>query len=274
MNWIDQTRLDAEIAALSAKHERLWGLVLNLKLHDRLRREAVRQDSDRLRRDAERVLAHFDLCYARFFGEEKAGFNPDQPRVPVGNPDGGQWTGTGGQAAVRTRIAASDGPRPGSPLRSAAQLAKRLIEAYRSDHGLTDLFGRREGTVTVTTIHGKNIFGSNSTSPTYSSQDRLAATRMRDILVQKYPDVMSTDNIGRMPNDALFHAETTVLLRAAKENGGTLAGRELEIRADRMLCRSCDAVLPYVGRELGNPMVTFVGPDEVRKTMRDGVWID
>jgi hypothetical protein len=26
----------------------------------------------------------------------KAGFNPNQPRVPSGNPDGGQWTGGGG----------------------------------------------------------------------------------------------------------------------------------------------------------------------------------
>jgi hypothetical protein len=26
----------------------------------------------------------------------KAGFNPDQPRVPAGNPDGGQWTSGGG----------------------------------------------------------------------------------------------------------------------------------------------------------------------------------
>jgi hypothetical protein len=26
----------------------------------------------------------------------KAKFDPSQPRVPAGNPDGGQWTGTGG----------------------------------------------------------------------------------------------------------------------------------------------------------------------------------
>jgi hypothetical protein len=26
----------------------------------------------------------------------KAGFDPSQPRVPAGNPDGGRWTGTGG----------------------------------------------------------------------------------------------------------------------------------------------------------------------------------
>lgn len=29
----------------------------------------------------------------------KAGFDPNQPRVPAGNPDGGQWTSTGGGEA-------------------------------------------------------------------------------------------------------------------------------------------------------------------------------
>jgi len=28
----------------------------------------------------------------------KAGFEPNQPRVPAGNPDGGQWTSTGGSS--------------------------------------------------------------------------------------------------------------------------------------------------------------------------------
>jgi hypothetical protein len=30
----------------------------------------------------------------------KAGFNPDEPRVPAGNPEGGQWTGEGGHGAI------------------------------------------------------------------------------------------------------------------------------------------------------------------------------
>jgi hypothetical protein len=37
-----------------------------------------------------------DLKFARVlrrtFCTHKAGFNPNQPRVPAGNPDGGQWT--------------------------------------------------------------------------------------------------------------------------------------------------------------------------------------
>src|SRR5437764_11936312 len=35
-----------------------------------------------------------------FAPRQKAGFNPSQPRVPAGNPDGGEWTdGNGAQSA-------------------------------------------------------------------------------------------------------------------------------------------------------------------------------
>jgi hypothetical protein len=40
-------------------------------------------------------------------------YNPDQPRVPAGNPDGGQWSG-GGDHAPRTRLA-GDGPTGDPP---------------------------------------------------------------------------------------------------------------------------------------------------------------
>lgn len=77
-----------------------------------------------------------------------------------------------------------------------------------------------------------------------------------------------------MPKDALFHAETTVLLRAARQNGGTLEGRTLTVYGDTETCNNCKAVLPYVRLELGNPTVKFVDPDGSTMTMRDGAWID
>lgn len=41
-------------------------------------------------------------AFARFQAlAEKAGFNPDQPRVPAGNPDGSQWAGSDGAAGSR-----------------------------------------------------------------------------------------------------------------------------------------------------------------------------
>lgn len=74
----------------------------------------------------------FQLAYARHVQALiKTGFNPDQPRVPAGNPDGGQWT-SGGGIPARVRLAdASPAASPGpvmsdaspDPIRPGAQYA-------------------------------------------------------------------------------------------------------------------------------------------------------
>jgi hypothetical protein len=210
-----------------------------------------------------------DLRIALFRRQLVHKYSGDQPR-----DDHGRWT-DGGVGSSRVRLAAADKPRLGRATLAAvaAEMAKRAIEAFRSENGLWDLFGHKDGTVAVTTIGEKEIFGSNSTSPRYSNEDQISAEAMRGTLIQNYPEAMSTDNVGQRPNDAIFHAETTVLLRAARENGGTLSGRELEVHVDRELCSSCREILPLVGLELGDPTVTFVGPTGLQRTMRSGRWI-
>jgi hypothetical protein len=42
--------------------------------------------------------------------ETLKGYNPDQPRVPAGNPDGGQWTSEGGDGGQLTDISSSNKP--------------------------------------------------------------------------------------------------------------------------------------------------------------------
>ncbi|MEZ5785262.1 MAG: RNase A-like domain-containing protein [Xanthobacteraceae bacterium] len=65
----------------------------------------VRPDAARfMRHDAHRFLTpdvkgwrHPDAkLFDPFFRYRKAGFDPAQPRVPAGNPDGGRWTDSGG----------------------------------------------------------------------------------------------------------------------------------------------------------------------------------
>jgi len=216
---------------------------------------------------------------SRYAALEERAFNPNQPRVPAGNPDGGQWTSDG--RWIGTRFAAAEGPRIGplERIRLALETARKLIDAFRSENGLWDLFGRRDGAVTVTTIDGKDIYGSNSGLPMYRAIDRAEADNLRSTLFEKYPQLREkyphlADSDSGMPLNALYHAETNVLVRAAREHGGSLAGRTLEIFGDRRLCNNCDVVLPYVGLEIGNPTVTFVGPNGARRTMRDGRWID
>ncbi|HXF90188.1 MAG TPA: hypothetical protein VNK48_17705 [Xanthobacteraceae bacterium] len=256
------------------------------------RREAEEKHAELLALKSQLLLLRLGLLLRRHEralwqdreGALKAGFRPDQPRWPAGSGRiSGRWSGgagTGGPVAdestpARVRLASADKPNRSRALRNAIllQAAKRAIDAYRSDKGLWDLFRGRVGAVTVTTINGENIFGSNSTSPTYSGIDFREATELRDRYLQANPELAARSNTGFKPHDAFYHAETTVLLRAARANGGTLAGQTLEVFGDTKLCNSCAEVLPFVGMQLGNPTVIFVNPNGARRTMRDGAWL-
>lgn len=95
---------------------------------DELKRELAARRAARLR-EAEALRRKSDLAWERFLStfkryaeQQKAGFNPDQPRVPKGDPDGGQWIRDAGKVgsdrARSTDISAQRriGPRPiGTP---------------------------------------------------------------------------------------------------------------------------------------------------------------
>ncbi|MFY9622809.1 MAG: hypothetical protein WAJ91_00290 [Rhodoplanes sp.] len=260
----------AQLARLQARHDSIRRAFVELKQQRQRERALERTEAERLKRRYDAAWDKFIAAFTRHWDTcrkalHPSHFDPSQPRVPAGNPDGGQWT----------RVAGADKPRFGRGTIAAvlAEAAKRAIEAYRTGNSLWDLFGGKIGTVTVTTIDGQQVFGSNSTSPTYEAADHAAALELRDRLIEKYPDVLNAQEVGRRPNDALFHAETTVLTRAARATGGKLAGRTIEVHVDREICPSCDKVLPLVGLELGNPTVTFVETTGRRQTMRNGSWI-
>ena len=120
-------------------------------------------------------------------------------------------------------------------------------------------------------IDGRTFFGSNSRLPLYTSRDRAEADAMRAVLLRKHPDLVHSRDT-ETPMDALYHAETNVLLRAAREHGGSLAGRTIEVITDKPMCNSCPEILPKVGLELGNPTVTFIDRLGKVKTMRNGDW--
>ncbi|MDC7784082.1 hypothetical protein PQJ75_05495 [Rhodoplanes sp. TEM] len=73
--------------------------------------------------------------------EQKAGFNPDQPRVPAGHPDGGQWTSGGRDDGSRPE----DGESSNGSGRSALQVVRddtgqqpweSHVDLYREDGSL------------------------------------------------------------------------------------------------------------------------------------------
>lgn len=195
-------------------------------------------------------------------------YSPDQPR-----DDHGRFAYEGHDKPSRVRVASSGMGRPKSRFLIALEAARTAIEAYRRAQGLRNLFGQNVGTLAYTEINGKGIYGVSSAMSTYETGDRAAANTMRDDLIRDFPELFDKENLGQAPNNAIYHAETTTLLRAARENGGSLEGKELEVHVDTRMCRNCRSVLPYVGIELDNPTVTFVGPRGERMTMRDGRWI-
>ena len=95
------TRRKAE-AADAAEHEA--GATFMAEL------EALRADHERV--SIELTDVKFALALRRIFHK----YSPDQPRVPAGNPDGGQWTGGSGESAPRPNTAApSDEPLSSFP---------------------------------------------------------------------------------------------------------------------------------------------------------------
>lgn len=223
------------------------------------------------------------------------GYDPSQPRVPRGNPDGGQWTrdtfGSSGSVDEERppdtrerldrswiRLAANE-RRPGSLVsllvRTLLHQGLKSIKEYLEKNRLPDLFGDKDKkddwVVAVTSVNGQVVFGTNSDVWNYPDSDDATAKRLRGILIEKVPD-MNRRHLGRKPNDVVFHAETTVLLRAAKVNGGTLAGQTLEVVVNQPMCNVCKMILPHIGMELGNPVAFFTDVTGARRKMHNGAW--
>ena len=123
----------------------------------------ARRHLHRLRDDLAAVKA--ELKFRRFWREWKYGFR-SRPAARANWEVRVLVNGRMAEVAV-FGIAASDRPRIARRTFGAviAQVAMWVIDAFRSENGLRNLFGDRLGTVSVTTFNGENIFGSNSTSP-------------------------------------------------------------------------------------------------------------
>ncbi|MEA2939200.1 MAG: hypothetical protein QOC56_2704, partial [Alphaproteobacteria bacterium] len=152
--------------------------------------------------ELKRALAElkFEIMLAEL--RRKTGYNPSQSRVPAGSRDGGQWTSEGGAGgADRVRLAAADGPNLSRALRLKIlmEVAKKVIDAYRSKGGLRDLFGSRIGAVTYTEFDGRIVYGSNSSLPSYGTIDRVERDQMIARYVQENPQMEEKARLGQMP---------------------------------------------------------------------------
>jgi len=229
-------------------------------------------------------------------GPHRRGYDPNQPRVPAGHPDGGQWTDDNRWtdddlradherwadvrwARLRGALQLAAAERPPRNLRELPlYLARKLIEAIYRELASWDLFSYHDPddvTVAVTTIDGRrDIHGTSSRFGDWRTIDHVEVRRLRAVILRRYPHLAKGPGISEVPLDAFFHAETNLLLRAARENGGSLAGQTFDVFVDNETCSSCKTVLGYVGLELGNPTVAFINSRTGRAmgVVRDGKW--
>jgi len=110
--------------------------------HDRGRREQKEPDGAWSEQDL--AIARRNLAYARSelaaikaelrFRQllRKAGFNPDQPRVPAGDPDGGQWT-SGEAAGGESNTVSDDGAVELAARRISPSIAAECELQYKLD---------------------------------------------------------------------------------------------------------------------------------------------
>lgn len=126
------------------------------------RQEAEHQaeiEREALEIKAELAELRFELVMAEF--RRKANFNANQPRVPAGNPDGGQWTDGGGGGGDEAQSAGGrNDPRvlsdatPDNVFKPGAQLAQADTqrrysvnlndEEIRGGHTLRDHIGKTD----------------------------------------------------------------------------------------------------------------------------------
>jgi hypothetical protein len=96
-----------------------------------------------------------ELSMLRFELALKANFNPSQPRLPAGDPDGGQWTrvgGTGGAARRRNPPPSETGSgRPGDAIGSVPARSQ-VQDSEATADGWTVIGGRTDGVVREETV--------------------------------------------------------------------------------------------------------------------------
>ncbi len=111
--------LKARIAAQKLRLDRMRAAPANTHPQIEIRKAELGLDCDRSR------LRLMEQAFTR-----KYNFDPNQPRVPAGNDDGGQWTNTGGRSyALATPATSTPRQRVANATRSVAAATRPAISS-------------------------------------------------------------------------------------------------------------------------------------------------
>ena len=126
---LERTTLEREIFDL----RREWH---ELKREIAARRAAAQRKAEVARIKSDLAFDRFFRIFKRYAEQQKAGFNPDQSRVPKGNPDGGEWVRDAGKDGGSDRARSTDisaqrriGPRPFGTPQQHARLDAAIVSA-------------------------------------------------------------------------------------------------------------------------------------------------
>jgi hypothetical protein len=108
----------AQLVRLQTRQDSLQRAFVELKQQRQRERAFERAESERLKRHYDAAWDKFIAAFNRHWDTcRKAGFDPNQPRMPASNPDGGQWTSGGGGISdprVLSDAAPDDDWKPGA----------------------------------------------------------------------------------------------------------------------------------------------------------------
>jgi hypothetical protein len=113
---LERAAFERELSALRRDWEAL-------KREIAAKRAAERREMQELRRKSDLAAENFLRVLNRYAQQRK--YSPDQPRVPAGNPDGGQWTDGGGTGAGRNDSRVLSDVTPDNEAKPGARYAAR-----------------------------------------------------------------------------------------------------------------------------------------------------
>jgi hypothetical protein len=232
----------------------------------RQRREelaVLRRDLEKLREDLRKISHAFPTMLLTEL--RKAGFNPDEPRVPAGDSKGGQWTKEGGSGSWIDSVA--DWFRHTSdPEWAEAQNVQDLVENHPRAAIISGSagLGIALGPAIIALAADALVFEGFSVADRVAEflraipaaqQGRItmAVGLAEDTSGSRYVLIGTSERMGYLrpgvtlnPGEILIqgfgHAETDIV-NFARQNGLNL----LEIGATRPICRSCASLIEKVG---------------------------
>ena len=175
----------------------------------------------------------------------KANFNPNQPRVPAGSPDGGQWTDAGGGSGGGERLILSDA-NP-DPIIPGAQYAQVQID------------------IDTSALTGLSTIDKTTRKLTQTLADIVDTIEiLPDATPQKYGIIVHTFfaeavRFGDFPGIGISDVETTF-----SDVPGALYGSKGSIRTDIVLRNEIGDIIAIYDVKTGGAKLTSRRVQEIR----------